>query len=160
MHAPLLWLWSLLLVQLDSDSPESENPESWLLFGEARVLKILRCLLILLIFSLALLLLVLVTTLLLLFSEYIKILAPGSHTWESLGWCWLWCDWCILDPLIITFCQYRIFWNTSYNLILYYSTSQINSAKNVSAIFSYNWWKSCIFLGIFEKLVKSSVSFW
>ena len=41
-----------------------------------------------------------------------------------------------------------------------HSTSQIMSVKNVSAIFSSNWWKSCIFLGIFEKLVKSIVSFW
>ena len=40
-----------------------------------------------------------------------------------------------------------------------YSTSQIKSAKNVFAIFSSNWWKNCIFLDIFEKLVKSSVSF-
>ena len=29
---------------------------------------------------------------------------------------------------------------------LTYSTSQITSAKNVIAIFSSNWWKSCIFL--------------
>ena len=41
-----------------------------------------------------------------------------------------------------------------------YSLSWWKSAKNVSAIFSSNWWKICIFLDIFEKLVKSSVSFW
>ena len=41
-----------------------------------------------------------------------------------------------------------------------YSLSWWKSAKNVSAIFSSNWWKICILLDIFEKLVKSSVSFW
>ena len=41
-----------------------------------------------------------------------------------------------------------------FNKVWIISTSQIKSAKNVFAIFSSNWWKSCIFCGIFEKLVK------
>ena len=48
-------LFPSLLLLLDSDSPESENPESWLLLGEARVLTgLLDWCIIHLIFSLAL----------------------------------------------------------------------------------------------------------
>ena len=47
-------LFPSLLLLLDSDSPESENPESWLLLGEARVLTGLLDCIRHLIFSLAL----------------------------------------------------------------------------------------------------------